>query len=197
MRSLYAALLTLCAAVIWIPSGLRAAPERMQIGAKPDNFTLTAIDGQSQSLKVDPAPPATVVIFIATQCPVSNACNERMASLGADCQAKGARFMAVNSNKQEAMSEVTEHARKHNFSFIVVKDPDNKIADRWGALVTPEAFVLDKEGELQYHGRVDDSQDPSGVKSHDLKVALDAVLAGRKPERQETRAFGCTIKRKD
>jgi hypothetical protein len=61
--------------------------------------------------------------------------------------------------------------------------------------VTPEVYVLDKDGMLRYHGRIDDSQDPTGVKSQDLRAALDAVLAGKPVPNPQTRAFGCTIKR--
>jgi peroxiredoxin len=134
-------------------------------------------------------------MFIATQCPVSNAYNERMEALAREYTPKGVRFIAVNSNKQESAAEVASHAAAHGFDFPVVKDPNNVIADKWGAMVTPETYVLDADGMLRYHGRIDDSQNPANVKSQDLKAALDAVLDGRAPERWETKAFGCTIKR--
>jgi peroxiredoxin len=172
-----------------------AVPQPLKIGAKPENFTLNTPTGQAVALFTAEKPSATVVLFIATQCPVSNAYNERMAQLAQEYQAKGIRFVAVNSNKQETLDEVGRHAKANGFAFPVVKDPNNVIADRWGALVTPEAFVLDAQGALVYHGRVDDSQQAGNVKSRDLKAALDAVLAGRRPENAETRAFGCTIKR--
>jgi peroxiredoxin len=127
--------------------------------------------------------------------PVSNAYNERMEALAKEYMPKGVRFIGVTSNKQESMAEVAQHSEKNGFDFTVVKDPNNVIADKWGAMVTPEAYVLDADGMLRYHGRIDDSQNPAGVKSQDLKAALDAVLDGRAPEKSETKAFGCTIKR--
>jgi peroxiredoxin len=187
--------LLLGAASVALAATLYAAPQPMKIGARADSFTLRDPAGEEHSLFSETKAKATVVLFVATQCPVSNAYNERMAALARDYTPKGVRFLAVNSNKQESASEVGAHAAKHGFSFPVVKDPNNVIADQWGAMVTPESFVLDESGVLVYHGRIDDSQDAANVKSRDLQEALDAVLAGRTPEKQETKAFGCTIKR--
>ena len=71
----------------------------------------------------------------------------------------------------------------------------NTTADRFGAQVTPETFVLDQAGTILYHGYIDDSRNPANIKVQGLRVALDAALTGRSPERAETKAFGCTIKR--
>jgi hypothetical protein len=61
--------------------------------------------------------------------------------------------------------------------------------------VTPETYVLDAGGNILYHGHIDDKQNVSQVQFQGLRVALDAILAGKQPERAETKAFGCTIKR--
>jgi hypothetical protein len=79
----------------------------------------------------------------------------------------------------------------------VVKDDGNRVADQYGARVTPEVFVLDSKRVVKYHGRIDDSREISRVKAHDLRAALDALLAGDDPPRSEARAFGCSIKRVD
>jgi peroxiredoxin len=170
-----------------------AAPQAIQIGQKADNFSLKDPAGIEHGLFE--RPPATVVLFVATQCPVSNAYNERMAKLALKWAPQGVRFLAVNANSTESAAEVAAHAKEHGFPFPVVKDPGNKIADAWGALVTPESYVLDRDGTLRYHGRIDDSQDPSGVSHKDLDAAISAVIAGKAPAEARTRAFGCTIKR--
>jgi peroxiredoxin len=197
MKGLFRTVITACAGSLAMTALLCAAPQSMTIGARAENFTLRDPAGSEHALFQNEGekPKATVVIFIATQCPVSNAYNERMAALAKEYAAKGVRFLGVNANKQESAVEVAQHAQRHGLDFTIVKDPNNTIADKWGAMVTPEAYVLDADGVLRYHGRIDDSQNPTGVKSQDLKAALDAVLAGREPERSETKAFGCTIKR--
>jgi hypothetical protein len=76
-----------------------------------------------------------------------------------------------------------------------LKDTDNKIADMFGALRTPEVFVIGKENVILYHGRIDDSKDAAEVTSHDLKNALNEILAGKEVSVKTTKSFGCTIKK--
>jgi peroxiredoxin len=162
-----------------------------------ENFTLSDVNGVRHSLSDFRTSKAIVLMFIATQCPVSNAYNVRMAKLYEDYAPKGIAFIGINSNKQENVEEIKRHARDHGFGFSILKDWNNVIADRLGASVTPEIYVLNPKLEILYHGRIDDSRREANVKSNDLRNALDAVLAGKAIPRTETKAFGCTIKRVD
>jgi peroxiredoxin len=187
--------LALFAALLAAP----AAPAAdLRIGAPAPDFTLpSAADGKTVALKELLAKnKAVAVVFVATKCPVSNAYNTRMAALGREYAAKGIPLVGINSNKTEPAAEVKEHAEKHGFTFTVLKDEGNRIADAYGATRTPEVFVVDPKGNLVYHGRIDENQDePQNVKSPDLRNALEAILAGRPVPAAETKAFGCTIKR--
>ncbi len=138
---------------------------------------------------------ATVLMFVATQCPVSNAYNTRMAALSKTYGAKGVRFVGINSNKAEGGSEVASHSKDNGFDFAVLKDPQNKIADRFDAKVTPEIYVVGPKGDLLYKGRIDNSQNQAQVNDKSLQKALDAILSGKSVTERETRAFGCSIKR--
>lgn len=159
------------------------------------DFTLQDYSGNEYSLSDFRDSTAIVVMFIATQCPVSNDYNDRMVSLFEDYQPKGLAFVGINSNKQESVDEIKEHSRDHGFEFPVLKDWNNVIADQFGAAVTPEIFVLNSLFQVLYHGRIDNSRRESDVKSKDLRTALDEILAGRAVSNSETKAFGCTIKR--
>jgi peroxiredoxin len=179
---------------------LAAPPARgeAKVGAAAPEFALpSAADGKPVALKdLLARNKAVAVIFIATKCPVSNAYNERMATLSREYAAKGIALVGINSNKTEPTAEVAEHAKKNGFAFVVLKDEGNKIADAYGANKTPEVFVIDPKGVLVYHGRIDESQDdPKAVKSPDLRNTLDAILAGKPVPVAETKAFGCSIKR--
>jgi len=168
----------------------------LKIGEEVPEFTLKNYDGKEYSLQtITKENKLTAVMFIATQCPVSNAYNDRMVKLYEAYAAKGVAFVGINSNKQEPVAEIAEHAKDHGFKFPVLKDDRNKTADAYNAQVTPEIFVVDQQGKLLYHGRIDDSRNEAKVESRDLAITLDALLAGKEPPRTETKAFGCTIKR--
>ena len=167
----------------------------VKLDANVPNFTLKDYTGKEHSLYGYLNQKGIVVMFIATQCPVSNNYNERMVDLYKSYAPKGIAFVAVNSNKQESIEEITEHSKKHKFEFPVLKDWNNVIADKFDAMVTPEIYLVDSTAVLRYHGRIDDAQNLAKVKQHDLQDVLDAYLAGKTPPKRETKAFGCTIKR--
>lgn len=179
-----------CAALL----AVAAFGQEFRVGAPVSDFSVKDLKGNPvpfSSVKGD----VTVVTFIATQCPVSNAYNERMKAVYNDYSQKGVHFVFVNANRTEPAAEVAEHAARHGFPFPVYKDDSNTVADRFGASVTPEAYVIDRMGTLVYHGSIDDSQEVRRVRTERLRTALDAVLAGRPVPQAETKAFGCTIKR--
>jgi peroxiredoxin len=118
-----------------------------------------------------------------------------MEKLAADYKAKGIAVVGINSNVAEDAAVVKSHAAEHKLSFPILKDPGNKVADKLGASVTPEAYFLDTSNKLLYHGRIDNSRNAAQVESNDLRSALDASLNGKPVEKTEARAFGCSIKR--
>jgi peroxiredoxin len=181
-----------------VAAGLAAAlpaAGAVAIGEKLQPFKLNDATGKTVDLGSLQGRKAVVLMFIATQCPVSNAYNERMAALAREYGAQGVAFVGINSNRQESVEEIAGHAAQHGFGFPVLKDVGNVQADRFGAQVTPEIYVYDPGWVLRYHGRIDDDRGGTNVKNQDLRNALDAVLAGRPVPVAETKAFGCTIKR--
>lgn len=177
-------------AIITVSSALGGTP------TKVENFTLPDYNGVKHSLSDYKDSKAIVVMFIATQCPVSNSYNERMVSLYNDYTPKHVMFIGINSNKQESAEEVKQHAQEHGFKFTILKDTNNVIADKFDAQVTPEIYVIDPSTfKILYHGRIDNAMRESKVTSHDLRSALDEILSGKPIAVTETKAFGCTIKR--
>ncbi len=164
--------------------------------SKIENFTLTDIYGNNHSLKDYSDSKAIVIIFIATQCPISNSYNTRMVDLYNEYHSKNIAILGINSNKTESIEECKTHAEKHGFKFPVMKDEGNVIADMFEAHHTPETYVLNPQTfEVLYHGRIDDSMDINNVESKDLANTLDEILAGKKVSVTATKAFGCSIKR--
>lgn len=174
------------------PSEIPAPPA---IGTTIDEFSLPDVNGQEHSLKSLKGKNGSVLIFIAVQCPVSNAYNERMEKLAQDYRAKGVTVIGINANSTEDAAAVKAHAAEKKLTFTILKDPGNKIADKLGASRTPEAYFLDANNKLLYHGRIDNSQNADAIESNDLRQAIDSSLAGKPIDKPEAKAFGCSIKR--
>jgi alkyl hydroperoxide reductase subunit AhpC len=118
-----------------------------------------------------------------------------MSKLQADYAARGINIIGINSNVTESADAVKAHAAEKHLSFVVLQDPGNKIADRLGAMHTPEVYYLDANNRLLYHGRIDNNKDQSQVETNDLREALDEALAGKPVQKTTSVAFGCSIKR--
>jgi len=172
-------------------------PEEKASPEKVENFKLKDYEGKEHSLSDYKDSKAIVVMFIATQCPISNDYNERMANIFNQYKDKSIAFLGINSNKQESVEEIKEHSKQNKFGFPILKDWNNVIADKFGASVTPEIYVLNSDYEILYHGRIDDSRNDEKIKSHDLKNAIDSILGGKEVSEKRTKAFGCTIKKVD
>ena len=160
------------------------------------NFTLKDATDKEHSLKdLSHEKKATVVMFISTQCPVSNDYNERIVALYNDYKDQNVQFIGINSNRNESVKEIAEHNTINKFSFLVLKDLRNALADKFGARRTPEVYLLDEKRILRYRGAIDNSQ--KNPETHYLRETLDLVVAGKEisEDRKKTKAFGCTIKR--
>jgi peroxiredoxin len=171
-----------------------AQPTKISVGQPAPDFALKDTSGKSHSLKAYRG--RTVVIgFVGTKCPIANAYITRMNNIAAEYKAKNVVFFGINSNVTEPLKLVKEHATKANYVFSILKDESNVVADSFGATVTPEMYIIDGEGVLRYHGRVDNASDERRVERHDLRVALDELLTGKPISKPDLKAFGCVIKR--
>jgi peroxiredoxin len=188
-------LVIVLAAVSSIGRPVADLPAPPAIGTVIDDFKLSDPSGKEHSLKSLMGAKGTVILFVATKCPVSNNYNERMEKLAQDYKAKGINVIGINSNNTEPAAEIKSHATERGLTFPILKDEGNKVADRFGATKTPEAYVLDANLKLVYHGRIDNSQKIEGITSNDLRDALDELGAGKAISKTGAAAFGCTIKR--
>ncbi len=185
--------LTLFIALV-IEASTGVEPSKPGIGQLAPDFTLKDLNGQPHSLK-DYRGKVVIVSFISTECPVVSAYLERIKAIAADYKARNVVFLGINSNSTEPVSTIREHAAKNNLTFTILKDEGNQVADAYGASFTPEMYVIDTTGRLRYHGRIDNAPEVRRVTRHDLRQALDELLAGKAVSAPETKAFGCVIKR--
>jgi len=166
-----------------------------KIGSAVENFTLTDINGKSQSLDSLKGKNGAVVVFLSAQCPVVRGYHQRINQIAADYQAKGINFIGINSNVSESLEWVKSNAAEYEYKFPVLIDKGNVLADKLGATVTPEVYYLDAKNTLLYHGAIDNDRSGRNVSENYLKTAFDASLSGKKIERTTANAFGCSIRR--
>ncbi len=189
--------LVVAAVFAWrVYSGPPAPPPQVGIGDQVKDFTLPdARTGRERSLATLGGENGTLLIFISTQCPYSNGYNQRMEALHQDYRQRGVRVVGINPNRTEPAEEVVRHAREKGLTFTILKDEGNRVADYFGASVTPEAYLLDADGVLRYHGRLDARHDEPGLNAREVRDACNAVLQGEPIGNTGKKAFGCTIKR--
>ncbi len=172
----------------------------LAIGEKAPEFReLLGTDGNRYSLNSFDGKKILVIIFSCNHCPYVVAYEDRMIALQRDYGPKGVQVVAINSNDATAYPEdsypkMVERAREKGFNFPYLRDEDQKVVSAYGAVCTPHVFVFDGERKLRYRGRIDDSKVPMNVSTHDLRNALDDLLAERALRRPETKPFGCSIK---
>lgn len=159
---------------------------------------LPASDGRSVSLKSLRGERATVLVFVSTECPISNGYVPTLNEIAKDYASRGVAVVAVNPNDGQSLKEIAEHVREFQIGYVVLKDARAKLAEKLNATHCPEVFVFDGRGELRYRGRIDDRYIRRGgaakdVRSHDLKRAIDEVLGGKDVSVAKTEAVGCPI----
>jgi hypothetical protein len=152
-----------------------------------------------------PSGGASVVFFVATDCPVSNSYAPEIQRVCRDYGPRGVECSLIYEDVDTHPSaapldqQVRTHLQEYGYSgFTAVVDRDRVAASYAKASITPQAFVIDRSGEIRYRGRIDNLYAALGktrqqVTSHDLRDALDAVLAGGKVPHPETEALGCFI----
>ena len=125
---------------------------------------------------------------------------ERMKKFFADYSPKGVAMVAINSNETvnhptDSFEHMKTHAREYGYKFPYVRDDSQDVALAYGALRTPHFYVFDGERKLRYTGRMDDNpRNPGKETTHELRDALDAMLAGKSPAVPLTNPIGCNVK---
>jgi peroxiredoxin len=161
-------------------------------GRKIPDVRLQTVDGRAETL-LGKQSKATVVVFVSTACPCSRSYEARIKDLEREFVPRGARFVALFANRDETPAEIRPYLRSWGVKFPAARDAGGALAKSLGARVTPEAFVLDRDGRLRYQGRIDDSRDPAKANSHELRDALEAIVAGRMPTHASGPLIGCAL----
>lgn len=173
----------------------------LPLGTKAPDFSLTNVDGKTVKLADFDKAPALLVIFMCNHCPYVKHVAEALAKLTSDYLAKGVAIVGINSNDVEkhpadSPEQMAAEVKQRGYKFPYLFDEAQDVAQAYRAACTPDFYVFDKEQRLVYRGQFDASRPDSGipVTGADVRAALDAVLAGKKPTAEQRPSIGCNIK---
>lgn len=175
-----------------------AADSSPVLGRRLSELALKDHRGREWTLQDFADKPVLVVVFTGTECPLVQLYASRLQKLSTELADQGVAVISLNANQQDNLTEIGAQVRTLGLTFPILKDLQNKVSDQLGARRTPEAFVLDRDRVVRYHGRIDDQYSVGGKQRtaptrEDLKEAVREVLAGKPVSIAETETVGCLI----
>ncbi|MBS1840373.1 MAG: redoxin domain-containing protein [Acidobacteria bacterium] len=160
--------------------------------------TAFTLDGKPINPFPGPSGKPIVLIFVRTDCPISNRYAPVLRGLFDSKYHRLATFWLVYPDKKTAPQQIRAHVREFQFGIDALRDPDHVLVKRAGATITPEAAVFDSSGNLLYRGRIDNLYVDAGrarpaATTHELKDAIESAIYGKTPMPVSASAVGCYI----
>jgi len=174
----------------------------LELGTRAPDFSLPDVcSGQTVSLNDFEGKDALLVLFICAHCPFVKLVESEFAAIGRDYADKNLGIVAISANDVEnypddAPERLKEQAERLGFNFPYLYDEDQQAAKAYRAACTPDLYLFDKNMELVYRGQLDDARpgNEKQVDGHNLRAAIDSVLAGEEVTESQLPATGCNIK---
>lgn len=169
-------------------------------GWKAPHFTLKDAYGESFSMAEHLGDKGLLIVFICNHCPYVQRIGQRLAEDTALLMSEGINVLAIMSNdytrvEADSPDNMKQFAKQYGFTFPYLVDEDQSVGQQYGAVCTPDFFGLNRQGELQYRGRLDDARlGDSENRTPELINAMRMIAAtGQGPETQFP-SMGCSIK---
>ncbi len=184
-------------------------PVTLGPGSKAIDFKLKGTDEKFYTLASFKDAKVLVIIFSAPHCPTAQAYDDRIIQVQNDYKKQGVQVVLINPNSPESVcleergytdlgdsfEDIKIRANDKKFNFPFLDDGETgETSVKYGPVATPHAYVFDKDRILRYAGRIDESEKIGTAKQHDLRNAIEAVLAGKEVAVKQTKVFGCSIK---
>lgn len=174
----------------------------LDLGTPAPDFQLPdVVSGRTISLASFADQSALLVMFICRHCPFVKHVQQELAQIGQDYQGKGLGIVAISANDAEhypddAPGPLQAMAQSLGFTFPLCYDATQETAKAYTAACTPDFFLFGRDRTLVYRGQLDDSRPSNGlpVTGHDLRSAIDAVLANQPIASEQKPSIGCNIK---
>lgn len=143
-----------------------------------------------------------LVMFSCNTCPFVIKHQDKTKEVSEYALKNSIGVILLNANEaqrgeKDSFDEMKAYAKDQGYNWYYAIDEDSKMADAFGATMTPESFLFNKEGKLVYHGAINDKpRDPNNGKTDYLKTAMSEMLSGKNVSTTNYPQFGCSIKRK-
>lgn len=161
---------------------------------------LEVADGSMMDLESLKQNTASVFVFVAPDCPLSQNYTLTLNELAKQFESKSVQFYGVIAGDWFDKSEIDEFITTYNTQFPILLDRDFRLAKLFDATITPEAFTVDGDGNILYQGAIDNwagelGQHRTVITEHYLRDALTRIVLGKSVQITATQAVGCYIER--
>ena len=167
-------------------------------GASLTAATFEDIDGNQHTVPPASGAKATVVFFVTHDCPISNRYAPEIGRICSEYSSRGVGCLMAYVDSTATAETIREHRQAFGGTQPALHDKGRELVELAGATITPESAVFDNVGRVVYRGRVNNFYAALGTPrrqatEHDLRTALDEVLAGVPVSKPRTQAVGCFI----
>lgn len=174
--------------------------QMVDLGSTAPDFSLLDTSGNTVS-RSDFAEKPLLVMFICNHCPFVIHLRDDLAKTCKEYEAKGVAVVGISANDvakhpDDGPEKMAEEVKNVGYTFPYLYDESQEVAKAYRAACTPDFFLYDTNHKLAYRGQYDDSRPESDtpVTGSDIRVAMDAVLAGNAPLSDQKNSIGCNIK---
>ena len=186
-----------------------------KLGSPAPDFHLPATDGTNYSLESFKNAKGLTIVFTCNHCPYAKAAWPILIKLSEEFKEKGIEFVGINPNDETQYPEDSFDIMKQRVSdwkinFSYLRDESQQAARAYGAVCTPDIYVYDNNRKLYYRGRINNNWPPvektddtwqtkqsTKETKEELKNALNLLLAGQLPPKNQSPSIGCSIKWKN
>ncbi len=179
---------------------LKESDPEIEIGETAPKFELEDYKGEIIHLEDLNNFDGVLVVFMCNHCPYVKTQIEELKKL--DEEFSSVAVVGINPNSKthedDSIDKMKEFVEENNIEFYYLVDPEQEVAKSYGAVCTPDPFLLDWRHRLYYQGRLNDKTNPDDeINNREMKSAIEKMLKRQKPPKNQKASQGCSIKWKE
>ena len=182
---------------------LKQSDSELEVGEPAPEFTLENFEGQEVALSDLDNFDGVLIIFMCNHCPYVKTQTEEIRKLAEEFSSIA--VVGINPNAEthedDSVGKMSGFVEEHDLdrpNFFYLADNSQEVAEAYGAVCTPDPFLLDWRHRLYYHGRLNDKTSPNEkVEDREMKQVIEKMLKRKDTPREQKASQGCSIKWKD